>query len=186
MTPRLPVVYPPQHLITIPSFSEFYYVVQIFQYWFPITLPNMLPMWAYVLTSTSTNMAVWTFNRCLHVNIVGIVLFSSLISCDNVQQTRLVGAWIIVIHCNDQSLHRTFPIINDTKYRLRKRIFCGHKMVENESERVLNMRVLWTKVKVWNNELWCRISNEECHHKLIFCCYLFLYEHNAFRWGWMS
>ena len=32
LTPPLPVFYPPQHLITIPSFS-FYYVVPIFQYW---------------------------------------------------------------------------------------------------------------------------------------------------------
>ena len=30
LTPPLPVVYPPQHLINIPSFSEFYYVVPIF------------------------------------------------------------------------------------------------------------------------------------------------------------
>ena len=33
LTPPLPVVYRPQHLITIPSFSGFYYAVPIFQYW---------------------------------------------------------------------------------------------------------------------------------------------------------
>ena len=44
LTPPLPVVYPPQPLITTPSFSGFYYVVPIFQYWCPITLPNMMTM----------------------------------------------------------------------------------------------------------------------------------------------
>ena len=44
LAPPLPLVYPPQHLITIPSFSGLYYVVPIFQYWCPITLPNMMTM----------------------------------------------------------------------------------------------------------------------------------------------
>ena len=43
-THTLPVVYPPQQLITTPSFSGFYYVVPIFQHWCPITLPNMMTM----------------------------------------------------------------------------------------------------------------------------------------------
>ena len=42
LTPLLPVFYPPQHLITIPCFSGFYYVVPIFQYWCPITLPSIM------------------------------------------------------------------------------------------------------------------------------------------------
>ena len=49
LTPPLPLVYPSQHLITIPSSSGFYYVVSILQYWCPITLPNMMAMWIYVL-----------------------------------------------------------------------------------------------------------------------------------------
>ena len=44
LTLPLPVVYPPQPLITTPSFSGFYYVVPIFQYWCPIALPNMMKM----------------------------------------------------------------------------------------------------------------------------------------------
>ena len=44
LTPLLPVVYQPQPLITTPSFSGFYYVVPIFQYWCPIALPNMMTM----------------------------------------------------------------------------------------------------------------------------------------------
>ena len=44
LTPPLPVVYPQQHVITIPSFSGFYYVVSIFQYWCASTLPNMMTM----------------------------------------------------------------------------------------------------------------------------------------------
>ena len=44
LTPPLPVVYPPQQLITTPSFSGFYYVVPIFQYWRPVILPNMMTM----------------------------------------------------------------------------------------------------------------------------------------------
>ena len=44
LTPPLPVVYLPQHLVTIPSFSGFYYVVPIFHYWCLITLPNMMTM----------------------------------------------------------------------------------------------------------------------------------------------
>ena len=32
LTPPLPLVYPPQHLITIPSSSGFYYVVSILQF----------------------------------------------------------------------------------------------------------------------------------------------------------
>ena len=39
-----PMVYPPQPLITTPSFSGFYYVVPIFQNRCPITLPNMITM----------------------------------------------------------------------------------------------------------------------------------------------
>ena len=35
LTPPLTVVYPLQQLITTPSFSGFYYVVPIFQYWCP-------------------------------------------------------------------------------------------------------------------------------------------------------
>ena len=49
LTPPLPVLYPPQHLITIPSFSAFCYVVPIFQYWYPIALLNMMKMRTYVL-----------------------------------------------------------------------------------------------------------------------------------------
>ena len=77
-------------------------------------------------------------------------MFSSLISCDDAQQQRLVCVSIIVIHCiqlDEQSLQRMFPIISDTKYRLKKCIFCWYKGVENESERVVNMKVLWTKMK---------------------------------------
>ena len=44
LTPPHPVVYPPQQLIITPSFLGFYYVVPIFQYWCPITLPNMMMM----------------------------------------------------------------------------------------------------------------------------------------------
>ena len=44
LAPPLLVVYPPQPLITTPSFSGFYYVVPIFQYWCPITLRNMMTM----------------------------------------------------------------------------------------------------------------------------------------------
>ena len=44
LTSPLPVVYPPQHLITIPSFSGFYYVVPFFQYSCPITSHTMMTM----------------------------------------------------------------------------------------------------------------------------------------------
>ena len=45
-------------------------------------------------------------------------MFSFFISCDDVQQKRLVCASIMVAHCiklNDQSLQHAFPIISDTK-----------------------------------------------------------------------
>ena len=64
-------------------------------------------------------------------------MFSSLISCDDVQQQRLVCASIIVMHyikLNYQSLQCKFPIINGTKYRLRRCIFGWYKVVENESD----------------------------------------------------
>ena len=58
---------------------------------------------------------------------------------------RLACALIIVMQCiklNDQSLQCTFLIINGTKYSLRKCIFCCYKVVENESERAVNTKVL--------------------------------------------
>ena len=42
LTTPLSTVYPPQRFITITSFSEFLYVVPIFQYWRAITLPIMM------------------------------------------------------------------------------------------------------------------------------------------------
>ena len=116
LTPPLPVVYPPQQLITIPSFSGFYYVVPIFQYWCPITLLNMSEHMCCLDVNKYGNMNVQQMCACKYT--WNLLLFSSLISCDDVQQQRLVCASIIVIHCiklKDQSLQRMFP-----KCRLRK------------------------------------------------------------------
>ena len=71
LTPPLPVLYPPQHLIIIPSFSAFYYVVPIFQYWCPITLPNMMKMRTYVLPR---HQQIWQCERsagvCMQIYLV--------------------------------------------------------------------------------------------------------------------
>ena len=49
------------------------------------------------------------------------------------------------MHCiklNDLSQQRTFPIINDTEYKCESVFIADIKMVENESECVVNMKVL--------------------------------------------
>ena len=62
LTLPLRVVYPPQQLITIPSFSGFYYVVPIFQYWCPITLLNMMS--EHVLLR---HQQIWQYERSADV-----------------------------------------------------------------------------------------------------------------------
>ena len=52
-------------------------------------------------------------------------MFSTLILCDDLQEQQLIRLLIIVMHCiilKDKSLQRTFSIINDTKFKILKKI----------------------------------------------------------------